>query len=105
MPLFAHLPGNVRFVAYNQRSYAGSAATVAPHKEGGTDATAAYLGDLLGFIDFMTETLGVPGVGADGKGGVALLVSPLAFRLRHSFRQLLAGGSEARNPAGLDCAD
>ncbi len=74
-PVLPHLPANVRFLAYNQRSYEGSSEAFGVQKEGGTDATAAYLQDLLGFVDFAVEQLGVPGIGADGKGGVALLVS------------------------------
>ncbi len=73
-PVLSHLPPHVRFLAYNQRSYEGSSEAVGVQKEGGTDATAAYLQDLLGVVDFAVEQLGVPGIGADGKGGVALLV-------------------------------
>jgi len=40
----------------------------------GSDAAAAYLEDLLGFISVAVEELGVPAIGADGLGGVALLV-------------------------------
>lgn len=77
----AHLPADVRLLAYNQRGYAGSAEAVTPVKTAGTDATAAQLGDLLGFLEFAAGGLGVPAAGADGKGGVVLLVSPAVSEL------------------------
>lgn len=78
-PMAAQLGGRVRVLAYNQRSYAGSDGAFDGQKEGGTDAAAAYLEDLVGFVDFAVDKLGVPGIGADGKGGVALLVSRLLY--------------------------
>lgn len=75
-PLLPHLPSSTRFLAYNQRSYTGSSPAFESKKEGGTDATAAYLGDLLNFIEFAVEELKVPAIDdATGKGGIALLVS------------------------------
>lgn len=74
-PLIAHLPANVRLLAYSQRLYAGSSAPVVSDKEGKTDATAAYLVDMLNFIDFAVDNLGCAPVGTDGKGGIVLVVS------------------------------
>lgn len=78
-PLLPHLPASTRFIAYNQRSYSGSSPAFQSEKEGATDATAAYLGDLLAFLGWSVEEFGLPGVDdATGEGGVVLLVSILA---------------------------
>ena len=77
-PVLPYLPPNVRFLAYNQRSYAGSSEAFVGQEDGGIDVTAAYLNDLLGFMGFAVDRLGVAGIGSDGKGGVALLVSSVS---------------------------
>jgi pimeloyl-ACP methyl ester carboxylesterase len=82
-PLLPSLPPSIRFLAYNQRSYAGSSPAFEAKPVGGTDATAAYLGDLLAFIKFAAEELGVPGVDdASGAGGISLLVGLEVLRGR-----------------------
>lgn len=78
------MPASTRFIAYNQRSYSGSSPAYKSEKEGGTDATAAYLGDLLAFLEWAVAELKLPGVDdATSEGGVVLLVSSLAQEGRH----------------------
>ncbi|BGP45015.1 hypothetical protein JCM10450v2_000830 [Rhodotorula kratochvilovae] len=73
-PLLPALPANVRFLAYNQRSYAQSSPAFDAKEPGGVDATARYLCDLMGFVRFAVEELGVPGVDEQThEGGVMLM--------------------------------
>ncbi|ORY54860.1 Alpha/Beta hydrolase protein [Leucosporidium creatinivorum] len=73
-PLLPHLPASTRFIAYNQRSYTGSSPAYQSEKEGGTDATAAYLGDLLAFLEWVVAEVKLPGVDdATSEGGIVLL--------------------------------
>lgn len=76
-PLLPSLPSSTtRFLAYNQRGYKESSPAFKSEKEGGTDATAAYLGDLLDFIRFAVDELKLAGVDDEsGQGGIVLLVS------------------------------
>lgn len=69
-PILPYLPADVRFLAYNQRSYAGSSPAFVAQKAGGTDATAAYLLDLLDFLTFVVRDLGCQEA---KRGGIVLL--------------------------------
>ncbi|GAA6035252.1 hypothetical protein JCM8097_008784 [Rhodosporidiobolus ruineniae] len=69
-PLLPHLPPSIRFLAYNQRSYASSSPAFNAKELGGVDATAQYLGDLMEFLRFAVEELGVK---AKDEGGVVLM--------------------------------
>ncbi|GEM06581.1 hypothetical protein Rt10032_c01g0598 [Rhodotorula toruloides] len=61
-PLLPALPSSIRFLAYNQRSYAQSSPAFNAKQPGGTDATATYLCDLMEFLRFAVEELGVQGM-------------------------------------------
>ncbi|GAA5831400.1 hypothetical protein JCM11251_004013 [Rhodosporidiobolus azoricus] len=69
-PVLPHLPTSLRFLAYNQRSYTGSSPAFESQEEGGIDATAAYLADLMEFVKFAVDELGVETV---EEGGIVLL--------------------------------
>ncbi|GAA5974058.1 hypothetical protein JCM11641_008237 [Rhodosporidiobolus odoratus] len=70
-PLLPSLPPSIRFIAYNQRSYTGSSPALQAEVEGGVDVTAAYLEDLIGFLEFLVREEGVKG--KNEGGGIALL--------------------------------
>ncbi|GAA5964374.1 hypothetical protein JCM21900_001432 [Sporobolomyces salmonicolor] len=72
-PLIPSLPSDVRFLAYNQRSYTGSSPAFPAKAPGGTDATAQYLVDLMEFVNWAVEQLELPKVEGEGQGGVVLL--------------------------------
>ncbi|GAA6022948.1 hypothetical protein JCM10207_007726 [Rhodosporidiobolus poonsookiae] len=72
-PLLPHLPPSIRFLAYNQRSYAGSSPAFSPTQPGGVDAMAAYVGDLMQFVGFAVQELGVREKKDGGEGGIVLL--------------------------------
>ncbi|BGP05039.1 hypothetical protein JCM10049v2_000843 [Rhodotorula toruloides] len=73
-PLLPALPSSIRFLAYNQRSYARSSPAFDATQPGGTDATATYLCDLMEFLRFAVDELGVQGVDEEThEGGIVLL--------------------------------
>ncbi|BGP21901.1 hypothetical protein Rt10032_c01g0600 [Rhodotorula toruloides] len=73
-PLLPALPSSIRFLAYNQRSYAQSSPAFNAKQPGGTDATATYLCDLMEFLRFAVEELGVQGMDEQThEGGIVLL--------------------------------
>jgi hypothetical protein len=74
-PVLRHLPDDVRLLAYNQRSYARSSEAFAGPNQAGMDDMAAYLEDLVGFVEFAVKRYELRAKGANGKSGVTLLVS------------------------------
>lgn len=74
-PLLPSLPSSIRFLAYNQRSYAQSSPAFDAKQPGGTDATAAYLCDLMALLRYAVDELGVRGIDEQThEGGIVLLV-------------------------------
>ncbi|EGU13170.1 Proteophosphoglycan ppg4 [Rhodotorula toruloides ATCC 204091] len=92
-PLLPALPSSIRFLAYNQRSYAQSSPAFDAKQPGGTDATATYLCDLMEFLRFAVEELGVQGVDEEThEGGIVLLaVSPPNSSTPTEFAEAFAG--------------
>ncbi|GJN91865.1 hypothetical protein Rhopal_004890-T1 [Rhodotorula paludigena] len=73
-PLLPSLPTSVRFLAYNQRSYAQSSPAFEVKEGGGVDATAQYLCDLMDFVQWAIDTLHLPALDEQSQeGGIVLM--------------------------------
>ncbi|KAM0792655.1 hypothetical protein ACM66B_002436 [Microbotryomycetes sp. NB124-2] len=71
---FTKSSDSVRFIAYNQRSYAGSTDGFDIKQPAGVDATAAYLEDLVHFVNWSVDELKLPSHDKkSGRGGIVLL--------------------------------
>ncbi|KAK4046882.1 hypothetical protein OIV83_005778 [Microbotryomycetes sp. JL201] len=71
---FTKTSDSVRFIAYNQRSYAGSTPQFDIKEPAGVDATGAYLEDLVRFIAWTVDELKLPPYDVEtGRGGLILL--------------------------------
>ncbi|KAK4050023.1 hypothetical protein OIO90_005213 [Microbotryomycetes sp. JL221] len=71
---FTRSSKTVRFLAYNQRSYEGSSPAFNIKAEAGVDATAAYVEDLINFVDWAVQEFNLPRFDRQsGKGGIVLL--------------------------------
>jgi len=77
LPLLPHLPPNLRLLAFNRRGHAGSSAVHESKEQtsGNVEAFGRYVLDLVGFLRFAVEQLGVPATdeAEEGKGGIVLL--------------------------------
>ncbi|BGP12987.1 hypothetical protein JCM10213v2_000904 [Rhodosporidiobolus nylandii] len=74
-PLLPSLTPSIRLLAYNQRSYADSSPAFPIRENGGVDAAAAYLVDLMRFLDFAVRELGIK---EKEEGGVVLMPAAAA---------------------------
>lgn len=82
-PLLPSLPTSVRFLAYNQRSYAQSSPASSAKEVGGVDATAQYLCDLMNFVQWAIDSLHLPALDEQTQeGGIVLMVRLDSFRPR-----------------------
>ncbi|GAA5890942.1 hypothetical protein JCM6882_008862 [Rhodosporidiobolus microsporus] len=69
-PIIPHLPPSIRFLAFNQRSYAGSSPAFETKQPGAVDATAQYVVDTMEFFNYAVEELGAK---KKEEGGVVLM--------------------------------
>ncbi|GAA5896603.1 alpha/beta fold hydrolase [Sporobolomyces salmoneus] len=96
-PLIPHLPPKTRLIAYNQRSYRGSSPAFESKEKGGVDATARYLEDFLGFLEWSTKELGLTSK-RDG-GQVIVLSWSKGTVIPISLLALLNSTSQAPSPS------
>ncbi|KZO93880.1 alpha/beta-hydrolase [Calocera viscosa TUFC12733] len=78
VPSLPHLPPNTRVLAFNRRGYTGSSPPHASTQQlpGNVEAFGRYVVDLLGFLKYAVEVLGVhpaPSEGQGKKGGIVLV--------------------------------
>lgn len=99
-PLLSSIPDSIRFIAFNQRSYAGSSPAFQSTLPGGTDATEAYRQDLLDFLAFAGRELALPAV-ESSSGGITLLVRPLPPLLSPANSRPQTGLEQRNRPTPL----